>query len=98
MLPDIEDDFNVTVNKSTGFVPWMLMFGESRRLRSTDKLLTSIPVPDNVVNADTIRQQAHSRLCEITSKTILNFNKKGVPASLVTKLLLRIVNWQMEEN
>lgn len=80
VLPDIEDDFNVTVNKSTGFAPWVLMFGENRRLRATDKLLTNMPVQNNVVDPEIVRQQAHSRMCEVTKKTIEDFNKKRVPA------------------
>lgn len=80
VLPDIEDDFNVTVNKSTGFAPWTLMFGEHRRLRATDELLASMSVQNNVVDAEAVRQQAQNRVCEITNKTILNFNKKRVPA------------------
>ncbi|XP_049819699.1 uncharacterized protein LOC126264709 [Aethina tumida] len=80
VLPDIEDDFNVTVNKSTGFAPWILMFGENRRLRATNELLNGVPIQTSDVDAEILRQQAHSRVCEVTSRTITNFNKKRVPA------------------
>ncbi|KAG5865193.1 hypothetical protein JTB14_031900 [Gonioctena quinquepunctata] len=79
VLPDIEDDFNVTVNKSSGYAPWVLMFGESRRLRSANQLLAKIPSPNEVIDAK-IQSEVNKRLEILTEKTKRIFNKKRVKA------------------
>lgn len=80
MLPDIENDFNVTINKSTGYSPHTLMFGETRRLRAADQLLADLPTRPDVIDADVVNKQANERLKKITEQTVKNFNEKRVKA------------------
>lgn len=80
VLPDIEDDLNVTVNKSTGYAPWVLMFGENRRLKAADELLSDVPARKEIINADVVHMKAKQRLQQITEHARNTFNKKRIDA------------------
>ena len=80
LLPDIENDFNVTVNKSTGYAPWVLMFGKNKRLKAADQLLDDIPSQSEVIDAKAVQEKINKRLEKITEQAINRFNIKRVKA------------------
>lgn len=69
---------------------------KNRWLRATIKLLNSMSIQTSDVDAEVLTQQTHSRVCEVISKTIINFHKERKECQqyhtlFVTKLLLKIV-------
>lgn len=80
VLPAIEDDFNVTINKTTGYSPNALMFGETRRLKAVEQLLADIPTQSEVMDADLARENVIQRMESVTKQATTNFNRKRVPA------------------
>lgn len=80
VLPDIEDDLNVTINKSTGYAPWVLMYGENRRLKATEDLLVNHPAVTEVDDTKVICKKVNERLQTTIDKTKQVFNEKRVKA------------------
>ncbi|KAJ8982169.1 hypothetical protein NQ317_013954 [Molorchus minor] len=54
------------------------MFGETRRLKAAEQLLTDIPSQDEIIDAELVRDRVVQRLECVTQQALTNFNKKRV--------------------
>lgn len=82
VLPDVEFAFNNTINKSTGQLPSVLLFGSNQRGKNIDELADYLhDLKDSSDrNLDSIRTNASAKIKKVQQQSEVNTNKKRKPA------------------